>query len=77
MCLISIYSGWMRIDVVCEGTGVIPEAGAVHAKAALDNGKHVAMVNKETDSAVGPILKRLAAKKVSFTHRWTVTSTDC
>lgn len=51
-----------EIDVVCEGTGV-PEAGAVHAKAALDNGKHVAMVNKETDSAVGPILKRLAGEK--------------
>ncbi|WP_158735933.1 NAD(P)H-dependent oxidoreductase [Alteribacillus sp. YIM 98480] len=48
-----------QIDVVCEGTGV-PEVGALHAKRAIENKKHVAMVNKETDSAVGPILKQLA-----------------
>ncbi|MFD1415714.1 SAF domain-containing protein [Oceanobacillus jeddahense] len=48
-----------EIEVVCEGTGV-PEAGAVHAQKAIEKGKHVAMINKETDSAVGPILKHLA-----------------
>src|SRR5699024_8638110 len=48
-----------EIDIVCEGTGV-PEAGAVHAEKAIRNGKHVAMINKETDSAVGPILKKIA-----------------
>lgn len=47
------------IDVVCEGTG-IPEAGAYHAKLAIEKGKHVAMINKESDSVVGPILKKLA-----------------
>ncbi|MDQ0253261.1 putative homoserine dehydrogenase-like protein [Evansella vedderi] len=47
------------IDVVCEATGV-PEAGAVNAKLAIENKKHVAMVNKETDSAIGPILKQMA-----------------
>src|SRR5699024_3246262 len=45
-----------EIDIVCEGTGV-PEAGALHAKKCIDKNKHVAMINKETDSAVGPILK--------------------
>jgi len=48
-----------EIDIVCEGTGV-PEAGALHAEKAIRNGKHVAMINKETDSAVGPILKKIA-----------------
>jgi len=51
-----------EIEVVCEGTGV-PEAGALHAKRAIERGKHVAMINKETDSAIGPILKKLANDK--------------
>ena len=51
----------LPIDVIAEGTGV-PESGAKHAYGAIQNGKHVAMINKETDSAVGPILKRLADK---------------
>lgn len=51
-----------EIDIICEGTGV-PEVGAQHAKSAIEKGKHVAMVNKETDSAVGPILKHLAEEK--------------
>lgn len=47
------------IDVVCEGTGV-PEAGAYFGKRAIEKGKHVAMINKECDSAIGPILKKMA-----------------
>jgi predicted homoserine dehydrogenase-like protein len=51
-----------EIDVVCEGTGV-PEVGALHGKLAIESNKHVVMVNKETDSAVGPILKHLAEER--------------
>ena len=47
------------IDVVVESTGV-PEAGARHAYEAVQHGKHVAMINKETDAVIGPILKHLA-----------------
>jgi len=49
----------LPIDVVVESTGV-PEAGAHHAHEAIRHGKHVAMITKETDSVVGPILKRQA-----------------
>lgn len=49
----------LPLDVIVESTGV-PEAGARHAEAALRHGKHVAMVNKEADVTVGPILKHLA-----------------
>jgi predicted homoserine dehydrogenase-like protein len=47
------------VDVIIEGTGS-PEAGAANAMAAIRHGKHVAMINKETDSVVGPILHRKA-----------------
>ncbi len=47
------------IDVIVESTGV-PEAGARHAHEAIQHGKHVAMINKETDAVIGPILKHLA-----------------
>jgi predicted homoserine dehydrogenase-like protein len=49
----------LPLDVVVEATGSA-EAGADHAQAAIAHGKHVAMVTKETDAAVGPILKRRA-----------------
>ena len=49
----------LPLDVIVEATG-IPEAGALHAREAIARGKHVAMVNKETDAVVGPMLKRLA-----------------
>ena len=49
----------LPIDIVVESTGA-PEAAAVHADAALRNGKHVAMVSKEADSVVGPLLQRRA-----------------
>ena len=47
------------IDVIVESTGV-PEAGARHAYEAIQYGRHVAMINKETDAVIGPILKHLA-----------------
>ena len=49
----------LPITLVAEATGVA-EAGARHAAAAIQHGKHVAMVNKETDVTVGPILKHRA-----------------
>ena len=47
------------IDVVVESTGV-PEAGARHAYEAIQHGVHIAMISKETDAVIGPILKHLA-----------------
>ena len=51
----------LPIEVVVEASGT-PEAGANHALSAIENGKHVVMVTKETDCVVGPILNRLAEK---------------
>lgn len=48
-----------RLDVIVEITGV-PEAGAKHAWQALENGKHVVMVNVEADALLGPILEKKA-----------------
>ncbi len=47
------------IDVVCESTG-IPEASARYALEAIHNRKHVAMITKDCDASVGPILKKIA-----------------
>ena len=49
----------LPLDVIVEATGH-PEAGARHAEAAIGHGRHVAMVTKEADVTVGPILKHLA-----------------
>jgi predicted homoserine dehydrogenase-like protein len=49
----------LPIDLVVEATGA-PEAAALHAETALRNGKHVAMVSKEADSVIGPLLYRRA-----------------
>lgn len=49
------------IEVAIEASGM-PEAGAAHALAAIESGKHVVMVTKETDCVAGPILNRLAEK---------------
>jgi predicted homoserine dehydrogenase-like protein len=51
----------LPVDVVAECTGV-PEAGAIHAEKAIRNGKHVVMVNKETDASIGPFLHLLARR---------------
>ncbi|TJZ91384.1 flagellar biosynthesis protein FlgA [Paracoccus gahaiensis] len=49
----------LPVDVVLEATGD-PEAGARHARMAIEADRHVVMVTKETDSVVGPILSRMA-----------------
>ncbi len=49
----------LPLDVIVESTGVA-SAGAKHGLEAIRRGKHVAMVSKETDVTVGPILKHLA-----------------
>ncbi len=48
-------------EVVIECTG-IPEAGAKHALAAIESGRHVVMVTVEADSLVGPLLCERAAR---------------
>ena len=47
------------VDVVVEATGV-PEVGARVAYEAILNGKHVVMLNVETDVTVGAVLERMA-----------------
>ena len=49
----------LPLDVVVEATGNA-EAGAKYALEAIRHGKHIVMVNKETDVTVGPMLKHLA-----------------
>ena len=48
------------VEVILEITGN-PIVGTDHAVAAIDNGKHVIMVNVEADCMVGPLLQRRAA----------------
>ena len=52
-------AGSDAVDVVIEATGH-PEAGIVHARAAIAAGKHVVMVNVEADVLAGPLLAREA-----------------
>ncbi|KAB0679005.1 NAD(P)H-dependent oxidoreductase [Aureimonas leprariae] len=52
----------LPVDVVVEASGH-PEAGASHALAAIEAGKHVALVTKEADSVVGPWLAAEAASR--------------
>ncbi len=49
----------LPLDVLVDATGS-PEMGAQLVPAALDAGQHVAMVSKETDATIGPILHRMA-----------------
>jgi predicted homoserine dehydrogenase-like protein len=49
------------IDVVIDSTGS-PAAGVRHALAAIDNGKHVVMVNVEADVLAGPALAARARR---------------
>jgi predicted homoserine dehydrogenase-like protein len=49
----------LPIDVVLEATGH-PEAGARHARMAVEAGRHLVMVSKEVESVVGPGLARKA-----------------
>ncbi|MEM7743505.1 MAG: SAF domain-containing protein [Pseudomonadota bacterium] len=43
------------VDVVIDATGH-PEAGILHARAAIRHGKHIVMVNVEADVLAGPLL---------------------
>ena len=45
--------------MVVEATGHAP-AGIAHARAAIQNGKHIVMVNVEADVLAGPLLAREA-----------------
>ena len=45
----------MPIEVVVEATGM-PEVGSIHARSAIENGKHVVMVTKESDCVVASLL---------------------
>ncbi|WP_159793068.1 NAD(P)H-dependent oxidoreductase [Puerhibacterium puerhi] len=47
------------VEVILEITGN-PIVGTYHAVTAIDNGKHVVMVNVEADCMVGPLLQRRA-----------------
>ena len=55
----SLIASAGSIDVVVEATG-IPEAGAANATVAIDSGKHLVMVNIETDVTIGTLLKARA-----------------
>ena len=48
-----------EVDVVVEATGS-PAAGIAHARAAIDAGKHIVMVNVEADVLAGPVLAEAA-----------------
>lgn len=52
----------LPLQVLVEATGH-PEAGARHARLAVDAGWHVALASKEVDSVVGPELSRRARAK--------------
>ena len=47
------------VDCVVDCTG-IPDVGAHVATCAIKNGKHIVMLNVETDVVIGPYLKKLA-----------------
>jgi predicted homoserine dehydrogenase-like protein len=50
------------IDAIMEVTGAV-EFGAQVAMTAIENGKHVVLMNAELDGTLGPILKTYADKK--------------
>ena len=59
-----------QIEVIVEATGV-PDAGIHHALRAIENGKHIVMVNVEADAVAGPFLARRAkAAGVVYSLAW-------
>lgn len=59
-----------RIEVIVEATGV-PGAGIAHCLKAIENGKHIVMVNVEADAVAGPLLARKAkAAGVVYSLAW-------
>jgi predicted homoserine dehydrogenase-like protein len=58
------------IEVIVEATG-IPGAGIAHCLKAIQNGKHIVMVNVEADALAGPLLARKAkAAGVVYSLAW-------
>ena len=58
------------LDVLIEATGD-PRIGIRHCLAAIDNGKHVIMVNVEADVVAGPLLARRAERAgVVYSLAW-------
>jgi predicted homoserine dehydrogenase-like protein len=58
------------IEVIVEATG-IPPAGIAHCLMAIENGKHIVMVNVEADALAGPLLARKAkAAGVVYSLAW-------
>jgi predicted homoserine dehydrogenase-like protein len=51
----------LPFDLLVEATGE-PETAARHGVRALEHGKHLAMVTKEADSVIGPLLAARAAR---------------
>jgi len=47
------------VDIIVDATGS-PEAGAYIASGAISNKKHIVTLNVETDTVVGPMLKKMA-----------------
>ncbi|AXK81784.1 flagellar biosynthesis protein FlgA [Pseudolabrys taiwanensis] len=59
-----------RIEVIVEATGV-PGAGIAHCLKAIENGKHIVMVNVEADAVAGPLLARHARQAgVVYSLAW-------
>ena len=54
------------VDVIIDATGH-PEAGILHARAAVAGGKHMVMVNVEADVLAGPLLAA-EAKAAGLVH---------
>jgi len=58
------------IEVVIDATGD-PHAGIAHCIEAIENGKHIVMVNVEADALAGPLLARKAeAAGVVYSLAW-------
>lgn len=51
----------LDLDVIVEASGS-PDAGAAHGLAALEQGTHLVVVNKEMACTVGPVLAHLARR---------------
>lgn len=63
----TLVTGAGRVEAVVEATGEI-EFGSHTAVAAIENGKHLVLLNAELDCTLGPILKKRAdAAGVVFT----------
>jgi len=56
---LDVVTNSVPVDVVIDATGV-PETGARIAFDSIYNGKHIVMLNVETDVTIGPILKKMA-----------------